>query len=230
MSERLEDTVEHHHDHHQHDDDGTAVDAQAFWDARYGERTRIWSGSANRALVDEVEWVKPGHALDLGCGEGGDSLWLAEAGWMVTGVDISETALARAQEESTARGMGEDDVLWLHVDLARDFPAGTYDLVSACFLASNIPLPRAQILRQAAAAVAPGGMLVVVSHASAPSWAGNHHHGPADFPSPEDELAALDLDETAWEITTAEIRSREAQGPDGERATLEDTVVVAIRH
>jgi Methylase involved in ubiquinone/menaquinone biosynthesis len=229
MSERIEGTMEHHHDNHQHDDGGTAVDAQAFWDARYGERNRIWSGAANPSLVDEVEWVKPGNALDLGCGEGGDSLWLAENGWMVTGVDISETALARARKESAARGLGEDDVEWLHVDLARDFPAGTYDLVSACFLASNIPLPRAEILRQAAAAVAPGGMLVLVSHSSAPSWAGNHRHGPLDFPSPEDELAALDLDHTAWEITTADIRSREATGPDGELATLQDTVVVVVR-
>lgn len=229
MSERIEDTMEHHHDHH-HDDGEAPVDTQAFWDARYGERERIWSGSANRALVDIVTGVKPGTALDLGCGEGGDSLWLAETGWMVTGVDISETALARAQEESSGRGLGEDDVEWLHIDLAHDFPVGTYDLVSACFLASQIPLPRPEILRQAAAAVAPGGMLVLVSHASAPPWAGNHHHGPRDFPSPDDELAALDLDESAWEITTADVRKREATGPDGERATLEDTVVVALRH
>lgn len=231
MSERKEQTMESHHDHHH--DDGEAVspvDAQAFWDARYGERNRIWSGSANQSLVDVVEWVKPGNALDLGCGEGGDSLWLAENGWMVTGVDISETALARAREESSARGMDDEDVEWVQIDLARDFPRGTYDLVSACFLASQIPLPRAEILRQAAAAVAPGGMLVVVSHASAPPWAGNHHHGPRDFPSPEEELAALDLDEASWEITTAETRKREANGPNGERATLEDTVVVALRH
>ncbi|WP_372698317.1 class I SAM-dependent methyltransferase [Arthrobacter sp. JSM 101049] len=228
MSERIEDTMDHHHTHHD-GDAGSPADAQAFWDARYGERERIWSGAANRALVDVVTGVQPGSALDLGCGEGGDSLWLAETGWMVTGVDISETALARAREESAARGMGEDEVEWIQVDLARDFPAGTYDLVSACFLASQIPLPRTEILRRAVAAVAPGGMLVLVSHASAPPWAGNHHHGPRDFPTPEEELAALDLDADMWEITTAETRKREANGPDGERATLEDTVVVVQR-
>lgn len=227
MSQRIEDLMEHHHTHHD-DDGGTPVDAQSFWDARYGERMRIWSGAANRALVDVVTGVTPGSALDLGCGEGGDSLWLAETGWTVTGVDISETALARAREESAARGL-DGAIEWVQLDLARDFPAGTYDLVSACFLASQIPLPRAKILRQAAAAVAAGGLLVLVSHASAPPWAGNHHHGPRDFPSPAEELAALDLDEAAWDIQTAETRTREATGPDGERATLEDTVVVARR-
>lgn len=219
--------MEHHHTHPD-DETGTPDTAQAFWDARYGERERIWSGSANRALVDVVTGVAPGSALDLGCGEGGDSLWLAENGWAVTGVDISETALARAREESGARGL-DDAIEWVQIDLARDFPAGTYDLVSACFLASQIPLPRPRILRRAADAVAPGGMLVLVSHASAPPWAGNHHHGPRDFPSPQEELAALDLEGTAWEITTAETRKREATGPDGEDAVLEDTAVVAIR-
>lgn len=228
MSERIEDTMEHHHGHH-HDGAEAPTDARAFWDARYGERERIWSGSANRALVDTVTGMEPGAALDLGCGEGGDSLWLAEAGWKVTGVDISETALARAREESRTRGISPQDIEWMQIDLAQDFPAGTYDLVSACFLASQIPLPRSEILRRAAAAVAPGGMLLLVSHASAPPWAGNHHHGPRDFPSPAEELAALDLDETAWEITTAETRTREATGPDGEPGTLEDTIVVARR-
>ena len=227
MSQRIEDLMDHHHTHHD-DGAGTPVDARSFWDARYGERERIWSGAANRALVDVVTGVTPGSALDLGCGEGGDSLWLAETGWTVTGVDISETALARAREESGARGL-DGAIEWVQLDLARDFPAGTYDLVSACFLASQIPLPRAEILRQAASAVATGGLLVLVSHASAPPWAGNHHHGPRDFPSPAEELDALSLDEAAWDTQMAETRTREATGPDGERATLEDTVVVARR-
>lgn len=214
-------TMEHEHDE-------TPTDARAFWNARYGERERIWSGAANQALMDEVSQLEPGSALDLGCGEGGDSIWLAEAGWQVTGADISTTALERAAAEAGSRGLHEEDVSWLHVDLGEEFPSGTYDLVSACFLASPVNLPRGEVLRRAAAAVAEGGTLLVVSHASAPPWA-RHRHGPRDFPTPAEELELLGLDEARWNIETAEVRQREATGPDGENATLEDTVVVARR-
>jgi SAM-dependent methyltransferase len=208
---------------------GQAADARTFWDARYGERARIWSGAVNQVLADTAPGLTPGRALDLGCGEGGDSVWLAERGWQVTGVDISATALERAHSLAESRGLGVDQISWQQVDLAEDFPAGEFDLVSACFLASPIQLPRAAILQRAAAAVAPGGTLLVVSHAGAPPWAGNlggHRHF---FPTPEEELAALDLQGDLWDIRIAEVRSREATGPDGERGSLEDTVVVARR-
>ncbi|MEV7647263.1 class I SAM-dependent methyltransferase [Arthrobacter sp. NPDC089319] len=206
-----------------------AADARAFWDARYGERPRIWSKAANQVLADTAPELSPGRALDLGCGEGGDSVWLAECGWRVTGVDVSSTALKRARELSESRGLDEEQVSWQQVDLAEDFPAGEFDLVSACFLASPIHLPRADILQRAASAVAPGGTLLVVSHAAAPPWAGHaggHRHL---FPTPDEELAALNLQDALWEIRCAEVRSREATGPDGERGLLEDAVVIARR-
>jgi SAM-dependent methyltransferase len=206
-----------------------ATDARAFWDARYSERARIWSGAVNQVLADTAPGLTPGRALDLGCGEGGDSVWLAEHGWQVTGVDISATALERAREFSKSRGLGEERIGWQQIDLAEDFPAGEFDLVSACFLASPIHLPRADILQRAAAVVAPGGTLLVVSHAGAPPWAGHsggHRHF---FPTPEEELAALDLQDEGWDLRCAEVRSREATGPNGERGLLEDTVVIARR-
>lgn len=206
-----------------------ATDARTFWDARYGERPKIWSGAVNRVLADTAPGLAPGRALDLGCGEGGDSVWLAEHGWRVTGVDVSATALDRAREVSESRGLGGEQISWQQMDLAEDFPAGEFDLVSACFLASPIHLPRAAILQRGAMAAAPGGTLLVVSHAGAPPWAGNaagHRHF---FPTPEEELAALDLKDEEWDIRCAEVRRREATGPDGERGLLEDTVVVARR-
>lgn len=225
MSERIEDTMQHHH--HQMESE-SPEDARAFWDARYGEREQIWSGAANQGLRDVVTGMAPGRALDLGCGEGADSIWLAEAGWHVTGIDISDTALSRAHAAADARGIPDQQIDWMQVDLAQGFPEGAFDLVSACFLASPIHLPRADVMRRAAGAVASGGTLLVVSHAAGPPWAGNNH-GPRDFPSPAEELSTLDLDQDQWDITTAEIRTREATGPDGERGTLQDTVVVARR-
>ncbi|MDA8275997.1 MAG: class I SAM-dependent methyltransferase [Actinomycetota bacterium] len=216
------------------------VDAAAFWEDRYAERRRIWSGEPNAALVDAASRLQPGRALDLGCGEGGDAVWLAEQGWQVTGVDISATAAARCRALAAERGIADDRVTWLVCDLATWDPTDRYDLVTSCFLHSPVDFPRAAVLRRAAAAVAPGGHLLVVAHADPPPWSrrnhhgvegvgGGHHHGPHDFPSPDDERAELGLDDGDWDIVVSEVRSRETTGPDGEQATLRDTVTLARR-
>src|ERR1039458_7951812 len=69
---------------------------EQFWDERYRSRDHLWSGQPNQRLVEEVAGAAPGHALDVGCGEGGDAIWLARQGWTVTGVDVSSVALQRA--------------------------------------------------------------------------------------------------------------------------------------
>src|SRR5699024_10261495 len=61
---------------------------EADWDRRYSG-TQLWSGEPNRTLVDEIAEMAPGRALDVGAGEGGDAIWLAERGWTVTASDIS---------------------------------------------------------------------------------------------------------------------------------------------
>ncbi|HLI01153.1 MAG TPA: methyltransferase domain-containing protein, partial [Acidimicrobiales bacterium] len=76
--------------------DDATQDPTEFWEHRYGEKDQIWSGRPNQSLVGAVVGLPPGRALDLGCGEGGDSIWLAEQGWVVDAVDISATAVARA--------------------------------------------------------------------------------------------------------------------------------------
>lgn len=119
-------------------------------------------------------------------------------------------------------------------DLATWTPPEAYDLVSACFLHSHVEFPRAEVLQRAAAAVAPGGHLLVVGHAEPPPWSnqrhdGNGHHHDHDLLTPAQELAALDLDKTDWETVLCEANSRQATGPDGESAVLEDTVVLVRR-
>jgi len=76
---------------------------QADWDHRY-RGDRMWSGNPNGTLVNETSGLTPGRALDVGAGEGGDALWLAEQGWSVTANDISERALARLAAEAERRG------------------------------------------------------------------------------------------------------------------------------
>jgi SAM-dependent methyltransferase len=148
--------------------ESTASDAER-WDARYLESERIWSGEPNAALVREVTGLTPGRALDLGCGEGGDAVWLARRGWRVTGVDISRVALERAARHAADAGVA-DRTAWQRHNLAETFPAGEYDLVSAHFLHSWGDMPRERILRRAAAATAPGGILLVVGHSGPFPW------------------------------------------------------------
>ncbi|MGW6914878.1 class I SAM-dependent methyltransferase [Kitasatospora sp. NPDC054939] len=139
----------------------------AYWDARYAENARMWSGNPNPALVREVDGLAPGRVLELGCGEGADAVWLAGQGWQVTAVDVSAVALARAAGHAVDAGV-DGRIDWQCRDLGTDFPEGSYDLVCAQFLHSPTDLPRTAVLRAAAAAVEPGGVLLVVGHAAFP--------------------------------------------------------------
>lgn len=198
--------------------------AQEFWEAHYGGRERVWSGRANAVLVEMVDPLAPGTALDLGCGEGGDAVWLARRGWSVTAVDVSATALGRVRELAAREGVAERVRVERH-DLAESLPAGRFDLVSAQFLQSPLELPRDRVLRAAAERVAPGGLLLVVEHGSAPSWSRAHEHR---FPTPREILDPLGLSPRQWRPERLDTPERVATGPNGETGTLVD-VVVAVR-
>ena len=117
--------------------DGTTHDAAARqWDDMYRSRARVWSGRPNPQLVAETAGLTPGTALDLGCGEGADALWLAERGWTVTAVDVSAVALERAAGHAAASEAGSS-ITWLQRDLEAWAPDGQFDLVSAQFLHST---------------------------------------------------------------------------------------------
>src|SRR5699024_221640 len=88
------------------DEKGTIMSTAEYWDGRYGSQERMWSGRANDALVELAGGLTPGRALDLGSGEGADSIWLAQQGWSVTGIDISTVAVERAT--AVARELGLD--------------------------------------------------------------------------------------------------------------------------
>ena len=204
------------------------VGAERFWEDHYGRHERVWSGRANPVLVDVVGGLRPGMALDLGCGEGGDAIWLAHQGWRVTAVDVSATALERAAAEATAAGVAERIDLQRH-DLALTFPSGEFDLVSAQYLHSPVEFPRERVLKTAARAVAPGGLLLIVGHDSVRSpWAWDNHSHP-HFPTPEEVLASLELDPDGWQTEMLDSPGREATGPNGQKATVTDNIVIARR-
>ncbi|MDQ1319900.1 MAG: hypothetical protein QG655_1143 [Actinomycetota bacterium] len=201
-----------------------SVDAQQMWEQRYAESDRIWSGRPNSRLVEAVTGLPPGTALDLGCGEGGDSVWLARQGWRVVAVDIANNALLRAAELA---GELADRIEFQQHDLTKSFPAGSYDLVSAHFLHSPLGWDRNLILRRAADAVAPGGVLLIVDHGEAPPWAERIRDHV--FPGADEVVEGLELDSAGWERVRVGRAEREAQGPDGQVATLIDNVIMLRR-
>ncbi|MFF3087837.1 SAM-dependent methyltransferase [Streptomyces nojiriensis] len=212
----------HTHTHTHHQPEPGAAAGEEFWDGRYGESHRIWSGEANAMLVHEVSALAPGRALDLGCGEGADAVWLARRGWTVTGTDISGVALGRAAEHAAEAGLA-DRVSFARHDLTESFPQGEFDLVSACFLHNYGDFPRDAVLRTAAAAVAPGGTLLVVGHAGWAPWQEDREE--AHFPTPEEVLTQLEPVTAGWEVLRAEETERIQNQPDGTPGTRTDNVV-----
>ena len=213
---------------HHHDDlDVTTLHTQAFWDERYGSADQIWSGRPNQRLVENVAGRAPGTALEIGCGEGADAIWLAEQGWRVTAVDVSGVALERAARHAEVAGPHvAARITWRREDLREWTPQReSYDLVSEQFL----HLPSALRIRQHerfAAAVRPGGMLLVVGHHPGDNEAMQRPH-PADlFFTAEEEGGRLSPLE--WDVS-ATAPTRAWHDPDGNPLTISDAVVRAVR-
>lgn len=181
--------------------------AHADWDARYAEQDRMWSGEPNGALVAEVADMDPGRALDVGCGEGADAIWLADRGWDVTALDVSGVALQRAAEHAEESGA---KISWVHAGLvAAALDPASFDLVSAQYFV----LPRTPGLdaeRALLASVKVGGTLLLVHHVLTEEHA--HHGGfdPDEYVSISMVAEALDDD---WLIEVDEQRPRTV--PDG---------------
>jgi SAM-dependent methyltransferase len=209
--------------------DNSAASESQFWENFYQQRSRIWTGQPNELLVSETRSLPPGRALDLGCGEGADAIWLAQRGWQVTAVDISPTALGRGASEANAAGVAERITWQLH-DLSNSFPTGSYDLVCSLYLHSPLQTPelRHRILRMAAAAVIPDGVLVVIGHVGLPSSRHQHHPEPR-FPTTEEVLAIVDPQADIWNIERSETIDRDLNSPDGQRNRGTDNVLTLRR-
>lgn len=216
--------TEHQHEHTE--PDSTATAAQ-MWDEKYRSREKIWSGEPNPQLIAEAATLPPGTALDLGCGEGADAIWLASRGWKVTAVDVSAVALERA--EGHARELGQTgNIDWVQQDLATWVPGQLFDLVTAQFLHSTV-MPWQQALQLGAAAVRTGGTLLIVGHHpdGLPPW--GQHHAPERFYTAEELARELGIEEPEWRLDVVDTRHRTATGPDGEAAALTDAVLRATR-
>jgi SAM-dependent methyltransferase len=200
----------------------------AFWDRRYSESTSVWSGNPNPHLVSDASALAPGRALDIGSGEGADAMWLARRGWSVTAVDISSVALARAAGIAAADPGSAARISWAQHDVTAWTPEeGAFELVSAQFMHLP-PEPRERLFRGLAAAVAPGGTLLIVAHhPSDLDTSIQRPRVPELFYTAEQLVATLDGAE--WEIVAADARPRPVADAAGEAVTAHDTVLNARR-
>lgn len=198
-------------------------DPREFWEAHYTEHRERFAGNPNRLALDHLEDLEPRSALEIGCGQGADAIWLAQRGWTVLAVDLAEAILDVAEARGREAGVA-DRVEWRRHDLAGGVPEGAFDLVLSSYTQSPVALDRIAVLRQAADRVAPGGVLLVVGHAENPSWAPEQDHGVA-MPDAATLVASLDLPADEWTVDVQEDVRRDSPSPEGRPGTRPDAVV-----
>jgi 2-polyprenyl-3-methyl-5-hydroxy-6-metoxy-1,4-benzoquinol methylase len=197
---------------------------QPSWDERYGGEGRTWSGRPNAVLVAEAADLEPRRAVDLGCGEGGDAIWLAERGWQVTAIDFSEAGLRKAAEHAAERGVA-DRIEFRQADLRTWTPDGEqWDLVSSCFL-HLLDEGMLRATEQMAAAVAPGGTLLVAGHHPDDAHTGLRWSMPGVLFTAEELAPAVDPE--LFAVRTEAPQREETR--DGATHVVTDAVLVAVR-
>lgn len=199
--------------------------SRELWNGIYSEREQIWSGKVNASLARLMGDRPPGRVLDLGCGEGGDVLWLAARGWQATGIDISDVAIGRARARAAAEGIA---ATFIDADLTDWSTDQRFDLIVTSFLQSQADFDRLPLLAAALDLLAPGGELISVAHAGAPSFAdpeqARKHR--ARMVQASEEARALTQGRDDIEIVLAEEWTRDISSPEGEPATIPDAVMV----
>ena len=188
---------------------------------------QLWSGHPNDWLPELAADWSPGTALEIGCGEGADVLWLTQHGWQVIGLDLSATAIGRLTEQAERLGVASRVTGRVH-DAGDGLPAGPFDLVTSFYVhGGHEPgsLDLVALLSDAAARVAPGGHLLTAVHAVNPPW---HTHHARTYTAAE-LLEGLAEATAGWEVVVGEERDRRATGPDGQEGHRADAVVCLRR-
>ena len=200
---------------------GTVPGTDAEWEQHYTPEA-IWSGNPNGGLVAEAARLTPGRAVEVGCGEGADAVWLARQGWDVTAFDVAESALSRGRESAERAGVTVD---WRRGALLEvDLPVAVFDLVSVCYPALR-RTPGRDAEHALLALVGPGGRLLMLSHADVDrEHSLQHGFDPDDYVNVDDVRAVIPAD---WTIETDERRSRDV--PTGAGAGHHTDLVLVAR-
>jgi SAM-dependent methyltransferase len=202
--------------------------SQEAWDERYRSRPSLWSGKPNPHLVTQTADLVPATALDAGSGEGADAIWLAGRGWRVVAIDHSAVALERAAAHAVDSDPATADrIEWRHADLTSWQPGSArFDLVSVHYLQLP-PEIRAEVFRRLAAAVAPGGTLLIVGHHPSDLQTTVPRPPMRELFYTGDDITPL-LDADDWDVVSNDAPARVVTDPDGNPATVHDTVFRAV--
>ena len=196
-----------------------------YWNQRYAAKEFIWSAEANRFVTEETASLAPGKALDLAAGEGRNAVWLAEQGWQLQAIDLSDVAIEKAKQLAAARNVA-DRIDFKAADL-RDYAPqeNGFDLVMLIYLQLSQAELR-PIIERAVHAVAPGGTILLVAHDSS-----NLEHGYGGPQNPdvlytaEQVIPAL---KGLFDVEKAGVAERPVKTDDGIKIAL-DCLVRARR-
>jgi SAM-dependent methyltransferase len=163
----------------------------------------------NSYLMTTMADARPGRALDAGCGHGAEAIWLALAGWQVTAVDFSTTALEFGAATAAEAGVA-DRVAWVQGDLGTwTPPPRRFDLVNCLYV--HVAGSVVDLVRRLADGVAPGGTLLLVGHRAVDPATG--------LPSPAAGQVQISVEEALevlrppeWRLLLAEEQPRPASG------------------
>jgi SAM-dependent methyltransferase len=200
---------------------------QEFWEGRWSEVLREHAAQVagrppNAYLTATAGDLAPGRALDAGCGNGTEALWLAARGWHVTAVDFSVTALRHGR--SVAASLGRDvaeRIAWVEGDLGTWTPeAGQFDLVVSLYV--HVSGTVEEMVTRLAAGVAVGGMLLLVGHLPIDPATGAETPAAGQVQVTVQAAVAV-LDVPQWELLIAEDRARAVAGSG------DDAVICAQR-
>lgn len=224
-------STDHHHEHPAHGADEETRSPSEFWEDFYSTDTHPWTGNPNELLTNALTVLADDGfvgttALDLGCGSGADAVYLAERGMAVTAVDISAAALKHGRSAAERVGVSSR-ITWRQIDLDSEFPSGSWDLVTTSYLHSPVDLERTNIVRNAASAVNPGGVLIIIGHDGVPHW---NADAPEDFsfPSVDEVIAEFDLDND-WTVQRKDLISITIGRPEGQLVDRTDSLIVLRR-
>jgi SAM-dependent methyltransferase len=209
-----------------------------YWESHWKRANGDGAGREivpNPYLARETSRLVPGTALDAGCGEGAEAIFLAAEGWQVTAADISADVLSRASERWTRGGAPPERVRWVEADLSAWDPGTRFDLVTTHY--AHPAMPQLAFYERISDWVAPGGTLLIVGHLHTPDTTGHGHDhghpGPGHRPPEEASVTAasvtLSLDATQWDVVTAEEPTRTLINRTGRAVQLHDVVVRATR-
>jgi len=138
-----------------------------YWNKIFADPKTQFNRQANKFLIDAIRDRKPGSAIDLGMGEGRNALLLAQSGWRVTGVDLSNVAVERAKKRAAELGVS----LEAHAEDLDKFDIGSerWDLITVFYMHAWYHLSKLPMAKRLREALRPGGLIVIEGFAGGPT-------------------------------------------------------------